>query len=94
LEDDKTNVVWAKSKIGLRQYFRGQHEICLFGAKGKGCDAKTDDRTIPSLLGRGLIQSVRHSQKPDEMHRPIEKRSMGLFARTSRKGWAVWGNEV
>lgn len=94
----KTNVVWAKSKIGLGQYFRGQHEICLFGVKGKGYDAKTDDRTISSLLGRSLIRAVRHSQKPDEMHRLIEQRSKGpyleLFARTARKGWSVWGDEI
>jgi len=28
-----TNLVWAKNTIGLGFYFRGQHEICLFGKK-------------------------------------------------------------
>lgn len=30
-----TNIVWVKDRIGLGQYFRGQHELCLFGVKGR-----------------------------------------------------------
>jgi len=33
--DYVTNLVWAKNSIGLGYYFRGQHEICLFGKKGQ-----------------------------------------------------------
>jgi N6-adenosine-specific RNA methylase IME4 len=48
----KTNVVWTKDRIGLGQYFRGQHELLLFGVRGKGYNVKTDDRahTAPNPL--------------------------------------------
>ena len=30
-----TNLVWVKDSYGLGQYFRGQHELCLFGVRGQ-----------------------------------------------------------
>ena len=40
----------------------------------------------------------RHSQKPEESYRRIERVSPGpraeIFAREKREGWDVWGNEV
>lgn len=30
----KTNIAWVKDNFGIGQYFRGQHELCLFGCKG------------------------------------------------------------
>lgn len=42
-----TNIAWIKDKFGLGFYFRGQHELCLFGTKGiilpqyKDFEAKT-----------------------------------------------------
>lgn len=39
-----------------------------------------------------------HSRKPVEFHELVEARSHGpwleMFARTTRPGWASWGNEV
>lgn len=29
-----TNIAWVKPTFGLGYYFRGQHELCLFGVKG------------------------------------------------------------
>lgn len=90
-----TNLVWVKQRIGLGQYFRGQHELCLFGVRGKGFAVKTDDRTIRSVIeaDRG-----RHSAKPDAFYELVERRSIGpyleLFARETRLGWTPWGNEV
>lgn len=46
----KTNICWAKKRIGLGQYFRGKHELCLFGTYGKGFDARTESNSVPSLL--------------------------------------------
>lgn len=90
----KTNVVWVKQRIGLGQYFRGRHEICLFGVKGDAYSVRTADRTIPSVLTADRGQ---HSKKPDAFMDLVEKRSNGpyleLFARRNRTNWTSWGNE-
>jgi hypothetical protein len=91
----KTNVVWVKQRIGLGQYFRGKHELCLFGVRGDAYSVRTDDKTIASVItaDRGL-----HSKKPDAFMELVEKRSKGpyleLFARRERENWTCWGNEV
>ena len=92
----KTNVVWTKEgRKGLGQYFRGQHELLLFGVRGRGYNVKTDDKTIGSW---GHAPRGKHSQKPSEFYDLIEARSQGpyleLFARSDRDGWISWGNEV
>ena len=92
----KTNVVWTKEgRKGLGQYFRGQHELLLFGVRGRGYNGKTDDKTIGSWVH---AQRGKHSQKPSEFYDLIEARSQGpyleLFARSDRDGWISWGNEV
>ena len=93
-----TNIVWAKDRPGIGQYFRGQHELCLFGVRGKGFEVRTARRDIPTLLGKGTLPRTRHSKKPDEIYDLVEARSKGpyieLFARNSRDGWDSWGNEI
>lgn len=92
-----TNIVWVKDKIGLGQYFRGKHEICLFGKKGK----------LPYKIINGKRQQAltvlyanreKHSKKPIQMYEYIEKVSYAnyieLFARDKRKNWDSWGNET
>ncbi len=90
-----TNVCWTKNQIGLGQYFRGKHELCLFGTRGRGVAVRTDDRTIPSVLE---ARKTIHSKKPDSFYRMVEQRSIGpyldLFAREHRPGWTVWGDEI
>ena len=88
--------VWPKPYFGLGQYLRGQHEVCLFGVKGRQ-RALTRDES--SLFGDGkLIKTSRHSEKPDESYGKIERVSPGprleLFARHRRKNWWAWGNEI
>jgi len=92
----KTNVVWTKEgRIGLGQYFRGQHELLLFGVLGKGYNVKTDDRSIGSWVH---AKRGRHSQKPTAFYDIIERRTVGpyleIFARSHRQGWMAWGNEI
>jgi N6-adenosine-specific RNA methylase IME4 len=87
-----TNIAWVKDSIGLGQYFRGQHELCLFGVKGI---LRTQTKNTPTVL----MESKReHSQKPAKMYRLIENQSppprLELFARESRHGWTSWGNEL
>lgn len=91
----KTNIVWHKNSIGMGQYFRGQHEICLFGTKGKGFEVRTDKKNIPTIFN---ADKRKHSQKPEEFYELVESRSKGpyleLFSRHTRPGWIMWGNEV
>lgn len=90
-----TNLVWAKDRFGLGYYFRGQHELCLFGVKGKW---GRPQGTSSTLLGGAKLPRRKHSQKPDELAEMIERRFDGsyleLFARRERDGWDCMGNEV
>jgi len=93
-----TNLAWAKTKFGLGRYFRGQHELCLFGVKGQFLNVTKPVNNISSLLGRSLIKPGRHSEKPREMYDLIESRSHGpyleMFARSFRPNWDSWGYEA
>ena len=92
-----TNIVWAKKYFGLGRYFRGQHEICLFGVKGRGFAIRKPANNVSSLMGGELIPPTTHSTKPTQMYNLIEQRSEGpyleLFARGARSGWDAWGDE-
>jgi N6-adenosine-specific RNA methylase IME4 len=93
----KTNVCWNKDRFGLGQYFRGNHELCLFGVRGKGYNVKTSSRSIASVIN---AKRRLHSQKPDEFYAMVETRSYGpyidMFARGKPRNacWSVWGAEV
>ena len=91
----KTNVAWVKTRAGLGQYFRGKHELMLFGVRGRGFAGRTARRDLPSAI---VVPAGAHSAKPREFYQLVEDRSVGpyaeLFSRTTRPGWAVWGNEA
>jgi len=90
-----TNLVWTKDKMGLGQYFRGQHELLLFGVRG---ETILTDGTWSTWLGRGELKRTRHSEKPLAAYTMIEAASPGkwleIFAREPRDGWLCWGNEI
>lgn len=90
-------LVWVKQRngnlqLGLGQYLRGSHELCLFGVRG--------DFMKPTKAPRSVVLAERtmHSEKPAEAYAVIERVSPGprleMFARARREGWDVWGNEV
>jgi len=87
-----TNIVWVKDRFGLGQYFRQQHELCLFGVKGK---LMTRTKKVSSVV---CERKRKHSEKPRRMYELIEKQShpprLEMFSRTRREGWDVWGAEV
>lgn len=97
----KTNLVWFKVRKdggpdgrGVGFYFRNVTELVLFGVKGKF-------RTLsPGRRQVNILQSRKrgHSRKPDELYDVIESCSSGpyleLFARSCRREWNSWGNEV
>jgi N6-adenosine-specific RNA methylase IME4 len=88
----KTCITWVKNRSIFGYYFKGQTEQLLFGVKGR---LPPQDRRQTTLIN-GKIG--RHSQKPDEAYAVIEKISpkprLELFARSKRKNWDSWGNEV
>ncbi len=90
-----TMVTWAKDRIGLGQYRRGQTEHALFGVMGR---LPALVKTESTLVGKGIIPRGRHSEKPADFYKEVELVSPGprleMFAREPRKGWDVWGNEV
>jgi N6-adenosine-specific RNA methylase IME4 len=99
-----TNLVWAKDRSGLGYYFHGQHELCLFGVKGKWGRPTKVPGINSTLLGSGLIThpkdkngKIIHSRKPPQLAEMIEQRFGGpyleLFARENRPGWEAWGKE-
>jgi N6-adenosine-specific RNA methylase IME4 len=90
---------WVKQKkgklqIGVGQYLRGSHEICLLAVRGKAKLPATRDR-LPSVLKAPRRE---HSAKPTSSYKRFERLSPGpyldIFARRARKGWTTWGNEV
>jgi len=87
-----TNLVWVKDRFGLGQYYRGQHELLLFGVKGV---LPYRDKTQTTVIH---AKRRLHSQKPNEQYRKIETVSyppyLELFARYERTGWDNWGNET
>lgn len=98
----KTNIIWEKTRHdgmpdgrGVGFYFRNVTEILLFGIKGD------KNRTLDA--GRSQVNLIRatkreHSRKPDEFVTLIESCSsapfLELFARGSRSGWDMWGNQA
>jgi N6-adenosine-specific RNA methylase IME4 len=96
-----TNVVWIKRKNnkiqkGIGQYFRGSHELLLFGTRGKKpTEPKTEAKNISSVI---LAERGRHSKKPEASYDLIQSRSLGpyleFFSRKKRDGWICWGNEI
>jgi N6-adenosine-specific RNA methylase IME4 len=93
------NMCWRKTTgYGIGQYIRGEHELCLFGVRGK--PGYNRDELGKRTQVRSVVDAPRgrHSEKPEEMRRRIQLISSGpyleLFARKSIPGWDVWGNEV
>jgi N6-adenosine-specific RNA methylase IME4 len=90
-----SNVVWLKDKIGLGYWVRNQHELLLIARRG---DMPTP---APACRPPSVIQAParEHSRKPDESYALIEQMfptlpRIELFARSTRPGWAAWGNEL
>jgi N6-adenosine-specific RNA methylase IME4 len=98
----KTNIVWHKIRKdggsdgrGVGFYFRNVTELVLFGIRGKNARTLSPGRRQVNLMA---TRKREHSRKPDELYPVIEACSPGprleMFARGSRRGWAVWGNQA
>ena len=98
----KSNIVWRKIRKdggsdgrGVGFYFRNVTEIVLFGVRGKNARTLQPGRTQVNYLE---TRKREHSRKPDEIYNIIEACSPGprieLFARGTKPGWTVWGDEA
>jgi N6-adenosine-specific RNA methylase IME4 len=78
--------------MGLGYWTRQNSEHCLLGVRGK---PRRRDRGVRELV---VEPRREHSRKPDSIARSIERLVPGpyleLFARETRPGWSVWGNET
>ncbi|MBV9222032.1 MAG: S-adenosylmethionine-binding protein [Methylobacteriaceae bacterium] len=98
----KANLVWHKVRRdggsdgrGVGFYFRNVTELLLFGVRGKNARTLAPGRRLVNYFA---TRKREHSRKPDEQYRIIEACSPGphleIFARGTRQGWAVWGNQA
>jgi N6-adenosine-specific RNA methylase IME4 len=98
----KSNIVWRKIRKdggsdgrGVGFYFRNVTEVVLFGIRGKNARTLKAGRTQVNYLE---TRKREHSRKPDELYDIVEACSFSpraeLFARGTRKGWVVWGNQA
>jgi N6-adenosine-specific RNA methylase IME4 len=98
----KSNIVWHKVRKdlgsdgrGVGFYFRNVTELVLFGVRGKNARTLAPGRRQVNLLA---TRKREHSRKPDELYEIIEACSPGprieLFARGTRPGWKLWGNQA
>ena len=96
----KTNIVWCKDRFGLGFYFRGQHELCLFGIRGRPPHSIQGSTRTGRFVPPSVIHARRekHSQKPVEVYAIIERFSDGpyleMFARNRRPKWDSWGKDL
>lgn len=98
----KSNIVWSKIRKdggpdgrGVGFYFRNVTELLLFGTRGKNARTLQPGRTQVNMIA---TRKREHSRKPDEQYSLITDCSPGphleMFARGSRPGWAIWGNQA
>lgn len=78
--------------FGMGRYFRGCHEMALFGIRGRPTVYSRSERSVSLAYNQG------HSVKPDTLHRKMERMFPGpyleLFARRLEFPWVCVGNEI
>lgn len=92
----KTHAVWDKMQIGTGLIFRNQHEVLLYGDRGKF--------PKPMVLFSSVFryQRTAHSAKPPEIRRALEQMypafsittRLELFSRGQQEGWTCAGFEA
>lgn len=89
---ERSIFTWIKLRMGLGVYLRNCTEHLLLGTKGNA------PVLCKKQLNYGVFPVQNHSQKPEEIHKIIERVSppdyLELFARRRQPGWDVWGNEI
>jgi N6-adenosine-specific RNA methylase IME4 len=94
--DYRSNVVWAKDRIGTGYWFRNKHEHLLIGVKGS-IPAPAMGTQCPSLIEASVPE---HSAKPECFLEMIEQYFPSLpkielnRRGPARAGRDAWGNEA
>lgn len=73
--------------------FRWNAEFILVGYTGK-LDRFPSCKLVPVVF---QAENIKHSMKPDLFYKMVERfgdKRVDLFARGSRYGWDVWGDEI
>jgi N6-adenosine-specific RNA methylase IME4 len=91
----KSHVVWDKLAPGTGYWFRNCHELLLLATRGAP-PAPAPGEQYDSIIGSA---AGAHSEKPTAFAEMIEEMFphaalLEMFARRTRAGWDVWGNEV
>jgi N6-adenosine-specific RNA methylase IME4 len=91
----KSQMIWAKDRIGTGYWARNKHEILLIGTRG------SIPAPLPGTQPESLITAsvAEHSRKPEVFYDIIETMFPGvpkleMFARNTRNGWHGWGKEI
>jgi N6-adenosine-specific RNA methylase IME4 len=92
--EQKTILTWAKERMGMGDWLRGQTEHCLLAVRGKPIVTLTNQTTLLHAPKRA------HSQKPVEFYDLVEllcpaPRYADLFSRYRHNSkWDCHGDEV
>lgn len=95
----KSQAVWDKGMIGTGYIFRNQHEVLLYGSRGS---PPMPVELFSSVFTGKKFKRGRHSEKPDEVRKILERmyphltasNRVEIFARGEVKGWTVLGHEA
>jgi N6-adenosine-specific RNA methylase IME4 len=90
----RSNFVWVKDKIGMGYHARNQHEHLLVATRGNIPPPAQNDR-VASVINSARAE---HSAKPTVFYDLIEGfyptlPKIEVYARGTRLGWAVYGNQ-
>lgn len=92
----KSTITWCKP-YGLGRPPYSATEFLVYFSRGSPLrpHIKGQDRPLNHF---STTHKPKHSEKPDEAYKLIERISSGpyidMFARKQRDGWDVWGNEI
>jgi N6-adenosine-specific RNA methylase IME4 len=81
-----------RMRAGLGYWTRANTEVCLLATRGAPQRIAMD---VPQVI---MAPAGRHSEKPEEARRRIERLTAGpyleLYGRQTVPEWHVWGNEI
>lgn len=86
----KSDIREIKLSFGVGFWFRGMTEVIFLARKGKP--------KLPDMAYAGILApNMEHSKKPESVHQIAREMTgpyLELFARETRPGWTVFGNNI
>ncbi len=98
----KSQLVWPKQRIGTGFWARNRHEMVYICRRGRfPCSINPPGEPHKSPFDDSVLSGDQreHSRKPDSLQDRIDEvwpneTKLEMFARQTRPGWRVWGNET